>query len=491
MNKNLLIISSLIFLIVILTVAYLEVNNIKVYIIIILFSFLGFMIFQNRDKILSAFRKEKKIIKKTTPINIKKESMDNLDIKPSKSNIFFKDVIGMNEVKDELNEIIDFTKNPNRYKKFNIKQTKGILMVGPSGVGKTMIAKAMANECGIPFFYESGASFAQIYVGSGPKKVKELFNSAKQLAPAIIFIDEIDSIGKARGEGRNDERENTLNELLTQMDGFATNNGIIVIGATNKIEVLDDALLRAGRFDKRVFLSLPQLSHREKILENSLSKTPHSVDIQKIAKLTSGFNNAGLCTLTNEASLNALKSNSDIVSTENFENVIDKVFLGKQVRLLLNAKEKEILANYQISKALFAIEYNFKFDKIELINFNIKEIDYQIESKKDIINKIRLHLSGSVGLDIIYHDSFTCSKNDIKIAIDLANKISNEYFMSDSFITKDNNIDTILKKELQSTKDYLLKYKDLILILSKELINNETIEFNNFNKIVKEYKKEE
>jgi ATP-dependent metalloprotease FtsH len=479
-KSRLLVILLLISTILSLVIAFSGKATVEVLVIFLLVLVLFFTIYQNFEKILESFQKDRFEKKEPKPKQTQKNDNTPTNITAVKSDIYFKDVIGMEDVKDELNEIIDYIKSPAKYKKFNIKLPKGILLVGPPGVGKTMIAQAMANECGVPFFYESGSSFAQIYVGSGPKKVKELFNSAKKQTPAIIFIDEIDSIGKSRGANLNDERINTLNELLTQMDGFSSSSGVIVIGATNKIEVLDDALLRAGRFDKRVFLSLPTLSHREKILENILSKVSHSVNIEKIAKLTSGFNSAALSTLTNEAGLLALKNSSDLIDTEDFENVIDKVFIGKKTKLSLSSQDKEIMATYQISKALIAYHKQISFDKIDLINFNIKYIDSQIESYNSLLDKIQILLAGSAGLSIIYKDSFNIASSDIKSAITLSKRVLQEYFMSDSFITDDKHIDSLLKEQSQLSKEFLIRYRSLILDLSKVLLDEEVISFDKF-----------
>ncbi|WP_038814030.1 AAA family ATPase, partial [Campylobacter jejuni] len=194
-------------------------------------------------------------------------NLESSHIKPVISNITFNDVAGVDEVKMELSELVDFLQNPKKYKEFGVKMPKGVLMVGPPGVGKTLIAKAVAGEAGVPFFYQSGSSFVEIYVGMGAKRVRELFSKAKMMAPSIVFIDEIDAVGKARGEMSNVERDSTLNQLLTQMDGFEDNSGVIVIAATNKIELMDPALLRSGRFDRRIFLSLPDFKDRLKILE--------------------------------------------------------------------------------------------------------------------------------------------------------------------------------------------------------------------------------
>jgi len=236
----------------------------------------------------------------------------NETIQAAKSNIKFKDVAGIEDVKAELEEVVDFLNNPKKYSKYNVSLPKGVLLVGPPGVGKTLIARAVAGEANVPFFYQSGASFVHIYVGMGAKRVKELFNQAKAKAPSIIFIDEIDAVGKSRGMGSNDEREATLNELLTQMDGFSGNTGVMVIAATNKIEVLDEALLRAGRFDRRVFLTLPSKEDRFKILELYLKGKKTNFDVEKLALDTSGFSSAALSTLVNEALLNMIKRNDRI-----------------------------------------------------------------------------------------------------------------------------------------------------------------------------------
>jgi len=220
------------------------------------------------------------------------------------SNVTFKDVAGIKDVKEELEEIIDFLREPQKYRELDIRLPKGVLLVGPPGVGKTLISKAVAGEAGVPFFYQSGASFVHIYVGMGAKRVSELFKKAKQMAPSIIFIDEIDAVGKSRGEFRNDEREATLNQLLTEMDGFE---------ATNKIDVLDEALLRAGRFDRRIHISLPDLEERARTLELYLAHKPNNVDIEEIARMTVGFNSAALDTLTNEAAIFAMREGRKVV----------------------------------------------------------------------------------------------------------------------------------------------------------------------------------
>ena len=261
-------------------------------------------------------------------------------IEATKSDVSFSDIGGISDVKIELEEIIDFMKNPKRYKNFGARMPRGVLLVGPPGVGKTMIAKAVAYEAGVPFYYQSGASFVQIYVGMGAKRVHELFAAAKKNAPSIIFIDEIDAVGKKRGGERSDERESTLNQLLTEMDGFEGSSGVIVIAATNKIDVLDSALLRAGRFDRRVFVELPTKRERESILEKYLVKVPHDLDVKTIANMTIGFNGASLAALVNEAALLSLRQNDFQVTEEHFYQVKDKVIFGKKKLQILSDKQK-------------------------------------------------------------------------------------------------------------------------------------------------------
>ncbi|MDT8339479.1 MAG: ATP-dependent metallopeptidase FtsH/Yme1/Tma family protein, partial [Sulfurimonas sp.] len=268
-------------------------------------------------------------------------------IESIKSDVTFNDIGGISDVKMELEEIIDFMKKPKRYKSFGARMPRGVLLVGPPGVGKTMIAKAVANAAGVPFYYQSGASFVQIYVGMGAKRVHELFSAAKNNSPSIIFIDEIDAVGKKRDGQRNDEREATLNQLLTEMDGFENSSGVIVIAATNKIEVLDSALLRAGRFDRRVFVELPTKRERASILTKYLEKVPNDVDVNSVANMTVGFNGASLAALVNEASLLAIRQHDFQVTIEHFHQVKDKVMFGKKKLQMLSEEQKQYRVTYQ------------------------------------------------------------------------------------------------------------------------------------------------
>ncbi|HHH51064.1 MAG TPA: ATP-dependent metallopeptidase FtsH/Yme1/Tma family protein, partial [Campylobacterales bacterium] len=311
-------------------------------------------------------------------------------ILPQISRVDFSDVAGIDEVKEELEEIIDFLKNPDKYRNFDIRLPKGVLLVGPPGVGKTLIAKAVAGEAHVPFFYQSAASFVQIYVGMGAKRVNELFNRAKQMAPSIIFIDEIDAVGKSRGGFSNDERDATLNQLLTEMDGFEESSGVMVIAATNKIDVLDEALLRAGRFDRRVHIPLPDFKERACTLKLYLKGKNSSIDIERVAHSTIGFNTASLETLVNEAALYALRENKTVIESSDIEAVKDKVLFGKHKIQTFNEQEKKIQALYQSAKAVTATWLEVDYEKIGLLSSSFIPHNNEILSKTALENELKV-----------------------------------------------------------------------------------------------------
>jgi len=359
--------------------------------------------------------------------------IDSEPVQALTSSVTFDDVAGIKDVKEELEEIIDFLKEPQKYRDLDIRLPKGVLLVGPPGVGKTLISKAVAGEANVPFFYQSGASFVHIYVGMGAKRVSELFRKAKQMAPSIIFIDEIDAVGKSRGEFRNDEREATLNQLLTEMDGFEDSSGVIVIGATNKIEMLDEALLRAGLFDRRIHISLPDLEDRTKTLELYLANKPHEVNIEQVARMTVGFNSAALDTLTNEAAIHAMRENRRIIETSDFEAVKEKVLMGKRKLLAFTEEEREIQAVYQGAKAVIATWLDVEFDKIGIVNTRLLTQDHEILSKSQLLARIKVYLAGSIATRIRYNEQFTNAASDIAQAKEIVAKVIYEYAMSDNF----------------------------------------------------------
>ncbi|MCF6206121.1 MAG: ATP-dependent metallopeptidase FtsH/Yme1/Tma family protein [Sulfurovum sp.] len=402
------------------------------------------------------------------------------------STVTFNDVAGIKDVKEELEEIIDFLKAPQKYRELDIRLPKGVLLVGPPGVGKTLISKAVAGEAGVPFFYQSGASFVHIYVGMGAKRVSELFRKAKQMAPSIIFIDEIDAVGKSRGEFRNDEREATLNQLLTEMDGFEENSGVIVIGATNKIDVLDEALLRAGRFDRRIHISLPDLEDRIKTLELYLAHKPHQVDIEHVARMTVGFNSAALDTLTNEAAIHAMREGRKTVETADFEAVKDKVLLGKRKILSFTEEERRIQAVYQGAKAAVATWLDVEFEKIGIVNTRLITQEHEILSRSALLNRIKVYLAGSIATQMHYNEQFTNASHDIHMAKELVRKVIYEYAMSENFIVTQAEEETLMKASVSELRSLLKTLEQAHQEITAYLLEHENITHEACRKILLE-----
>ena len=417
----------------------------------------------------------------------KAESADDYEpVQALKSNIRFSDVAGIKDVKEELEEIIDFLKAPQKYRDMDIRLPKGVLLVGPPGVGKTFISKAVAGEAGVPFFYQSGASFVHIYVGMGAKRVSELFKKAKQMAPSIVFIDEIDAVGKSRGEFRNDEREATLNQLLTEMDGFEESSGVIVIGATNKIDVLDEALLRAGRFDRRIHISLPDLEDRAKTLELYLAHKPNQVDISQVARMTVGFNSAALDTLTNEAAIFAMREGKSIVETSDFEAVREKVLLGKRKILSFTEEERKIQATYQGSKAIIATWLDVEFEKIGIVTTRLLAQEHEILSRSKLLNRIKVYLAGSIATQMQYNEQFTNASADILLAKELVKKVIYEYSMSENFIVTPYQEEELMKESVSEVKALLKTLEKALDEVSNYLLVYENITQDECKEILRE-----
>jgi len=402
-----------------------------------------------------------------------------------RSNITFKDVAGIKDVKEELEEIIDFLREPQKYRDMDIRLPKGVLLVGPPGVGKTLISKAVAGEAGVPFFYQSGASFVHIYVGMGAKRVGELFKKAKQMAPSIIFIDEIDAVGKSRGEFRNDERETTLNQLLTEMDGFEESSGVIVIGATNKIDVLDEALLRAGRFDRRIHISLPDLEDRVKTLELYLAHKPNNVDIENVARMTVGFNSAALDTLTNEAAIYAMREGRKTVENSDFEAVKEKVLLGKRKILSFTEEERKIQAVYQGAKAVVATWLDVEFEKIGIVTTRLTVQEHEILSRSKLMNRIKVYLAGSIATKIHYNEQFTNASADIRQAKELINKVIYDYWMSEDFLVNPMKEEALMHETVTEVTALLKTLDTALSDVSEYLLIHENITHESCQEILK------
>lgn len=374
-------------------------------------------------------------------------------ITTTKSDVSFDDIGGIEEVKSEIEEIIDFLKRPKKYKNFGARLPKGVLLVGSPGVGKTMIAKAMANEAGVNFYYQSGASFVQIYVGMGAKRVAELFRVAKNSAPSIIFIDEIDAVGKSRDGSRNDEREATLNQLLTEMDGFESSSGVMVVAATNKIEVLDSALLRSGRFDRRIFVDLPTKKERSIIVQKYLSKVPNSVDADLIANMTTGFNGASLAALVNEATLLAIRQNEMQVTQDHFLQVKDKVMFGKKRLQILTKTQKAHRITYQSAKVVVATYFGMPFEKLLLSSDKLTPSTNEPLLQSEIQNRIMMLLAGLVACDVKYGEHASSVEGDLSEAKELVVSMLTRYGMGEELIqTKEESTEALQRLYDETSK---------------------------------------
>jgi len=361
----------------------------------------------------------------------------------------FDDVAGADEAKEELIEVVDFLKNPKKYLDIGGKIPKGILLVGSPGTGKTLLARAVAGDAGVPFFRLSGADFVEMFVGVGAARVRDLFKQAREKAPCIVFIDELDAIGKSRlnAAGGNDEREQTLNQLLVEMDGFSAKSGVIILGATNRPEVLDAALLRPGRFDRQVVVDKPDLTGREAILNihSTDVKMGPDVDLHEIAKGTPGFVGADLANIINESALLAVRAGRKKVKQEDLEEAIEKTIAGLQKKnRLINQKERDIVAYHETGHALTAAftPGSDPVQKISIIPRGIGALGYTLQTpvedrflmtKKELIGKIDVLLGGRAAEQIIFDEISTGAANDITRATDIARSLITEYGMSDKF----------------------------------------------------------
>ena len=367
----------------------------------------------------------------------------------SSEGIRFSDVAGEDEAKENLSEIVDYLHNPDKYKKIGASMPKGILLVGPPGTGKTMLAKAVAGEAGVPFFSMSGSEFVEMFVGMGASKVRDLFKQAKEKAPCIVFIDEIDAIGQKRDgrAGGNDEREQTLNQLLTEMDGFEENTGVMILAATNRPESLDPALTRPGRFDRRVPVELPDLQGREAILRVHAKKVNLSdnIDFEKIARMASGASGAELANIVNEAALRAVRDNREYVTQADLEESIEVVIAGYQKKnSILTDQEKKVVAYHEIGHALVAAKQtnSAPVQKITIVprtsgalgyTMQVEEGNHYLMSQEELENKIATITGGRAAEELVFHSASTGASNDIEQATKLARAMITRYGMSPDF----------------------------------------------------------
>ena len=449
---------------------------------------------------------------------------------PSKDRITFKDVAGLKETKEELKEVVEFLKTPKKFHDLGAKIPRGVLLMGPPGSGKTLLARAVAGEAKVPFFHISGSEFVEMFVGVGASRVRDTFATAKKAAPSILFIDEIDAIGRVRGAGiggGHDEREQTLNQILVEMDGFDRDTKTIVIAATNRPDVLDPALLRPGRFDRRVILDLPSINDREKILEIHVQGKSLSplINLREIAERTPGFSGADLANLTNEAAILAARRNQKDITQKELLDSIEKVILGPERRSrILTKKEKEITAYHEAGHALISALFpdTACVRKISIITrgraagytMRMPTEEKYMKTSSEFLDDLSVLLGGYVAEEIKFKEISTGAANDLKEATNIARALVTKYGMSKKigpisfgkteelvFLGKeiatereyseetaakiDKEVAGILKKCYNRTKKLLKKNKDKLERITKELIKKETLEKEEFEKLVR------
>jgi len=365
----------------------------------------------------------------------------------NKEDITFDDVANYEEIKEELQEVVEFLKNPKKFAKLGAEVPKGVLLVGPPGTGKTLMAKAIAGEAGVPFYFISGSDFVEMFVGVGASRVRDLFEKGKDNAPCIIFVDELDAVGRQRGAGLgggHDEREQTLNQLLVEMDGFEPNEGIILMAATNRPDILDPALLRPGRFDRQVIVDRPDRRAREAILKIHVRNKPvdDSVDMEVLARRTPGFTGADMENLANEAAILAARRDKDVITMVEFDDAIDRVIAGPQKKSrVINDKEKNLVAYHETGHALLGelLEHADKTHKVSIIprgraggfTIPLPEDDKNFMTKRELFDKITSLLGGRAAEDIFLEDISTGAQNDLERATKIARAMVTEYGMSD------------------------------------------------------------
>ncbi len=451
-----------------------------------------------------------------------------IDPNDKNQRVMFKDVAGVKEAKEELKEIVDFLKNPKKFLDIGARIPKGVVLVGAPGTGKTLLARAVAGEAGVPFFIISGSEFVEMFVGVGASRVRDLFKMAKKAAPAIIFVDEIDAVGRVRGSGMgggNDEREQTLNQILVEMDGFEPNEKVIVMAATNRPDVLDPALLRPGRFDRRVVLDLPDVNDREEILKIHAGKKPLAEDVQlrTIAERTPGFSGADLNSLMNEGAILAARENRKKVSQFDFIRSIEKVMLGPERKShLLSKKEKEVTAYHEAGHALVAsvLPHADPVHKITIISrghaagytLKLPLEERRMQSKKEFLDDIAVSLGGYVAEKMLFNDLTTGPSNDLQVATALARDMVTKYGMSDKLgpmalegaggrtlfgrglnehdysesMSKDidDEIAKIMNEAHHRAEKVLTEHRKALDDIAHELVEKETIEREEFEKLL-------
>lgn len=444
--------------------------------------------------------------------NEKKETDQNGNEFFTKPKVTFEDVAGLEEVKEELIEVIDFIKQVEKYQKMGAKIPKGILFYGPPGTGKTLLASAVAGETKSSFFTASGSEFVEKYVGVGAKRVRTLFEKAKKEAPSVIFIDEIDAIGAKRHLDSNNEKDQTLNQLLVELDGFNTDQTVVVIGATNRLDLLDEALLRPGRFDRHMYIGNPNVKAREEILKVHTKNKPLDPDVKidDLAKKTHGMSGAHLSNIANEAAIIAVRENQSIITLKHFEQAIERVIAGLQVKnptVLL--KEKQIVAYHEAGHALIGKVLNTDMvQKVSIIPrgqalgyvLHMPQDDRYIMTKEELCSKIMVMLGGRAAEELIYGHLSTGAKDDLKKVTDIAMQMVCEYGMSDlGYMSNNPTMMQVLGRQINkemnkiidecygTTLGHLKTYKDELEKISAALMDRETLNGDELNELLKDF----
>ena len=425
-----------------------------------------------------------------------------------KTDIDFSCVAGLDEIKEELLEISDFLMKPQKYQKFGAKVPGGVLLYGPPGTGKTLIAKALAGQCNATFIYASGSEFIEKFVGIGASRIRTLFEKARRKTPAIIFIDELDAIGVSRSTDNNSERDQTLNQFLIELDGFADNSGVVVMAATNRMDMLDSALLRPGRFDRHIFVGNPSSLTRKAIISHHIKNKPisKSFKIEKVVDKTNGLSGAHLANIVNESALMAIRKGKKTIGNEEFDKAIIKTMAGlKNKNMVLSNKEKRIVSFHEAGHALVSFMLSGVLpDKVTIVPYGVSlgfvlsstNEDKFILTKKELKEKICILLAGRASEEIIFGEISTGAQNDIVKANELANSMVCEYGMSryknKTFNLKndnmfkdvvDNEVSKILDESYQKAKDMIKNNLDVIHMIAKLLYKKEDLSSKDLEKI--------
>ncbi|MDN5363323.1 MAG: cell division protease FtsH [Eubacteriales bacterium] len=446
-----------------------------------------------------------------------------------KKKVTFDDVAGADEAKEELQEVVEFLKNPRKFNELGARIPKGVLLYGPPGTGKTLLARAVAGEAGVPFFSISGSDFVEMFVGVGASRVRDLFDQAKKNAPCIVFIDEIDAVGRQRGAGLgggHDEREQTLNQLLVEMDGFSPNEGIIIIAATNRPDILDPALLRPGRFDRQIVVDVPDIKGREEILKVHVRGKPLApdVDLKVLARRTPGFTGADLANMVNEAALLAARRGKKVITMKEMEDAIERVIAGPEKKSkVISEKEKKLVAYHEAGHALVStlIPEADPLHKVSIIprgraggyTLLLPKEDRYYMTKSHLMNEITILLGGRVAEELVFKDVSTGAQNDLERATSIARKMVMEYGMSEELgpmtlghrsdtpflgreLTRDRNyseevayaidkeVRHIIDTAYERAKELLQQNMDKLHLIAKTLMEKETLEAEEFKRLI-------